>query len=320
MPHLFDTENLMPLVSVIIATHNRAALLPVAVRSILSQTLRDFELIIIDDASSDDTPRVIGELMKTDERIHFIRSDENIGPDAARNLGILQAQGEYIAIMDDDDFSRPDRLQKEVEVLRANPEIGLVFSAVRMMDSSLQMEYVIIPDILMKGEYPTEPGDVFTLIYLHGSKIPNPTIMVRKSIFQQFPYPTDQIGGQDMCLFLRLAASGVRFHGIPECLVDMRRGADHFRISKTNDEYYRKIRSTLRSTREWVRDNGIHQFDHLYTRAISNQVTREALKKPGFLGFKRGILAIWIDPLNKFAWQTTWSFFKLLVNKKLFNR
>ena len=312
-----EIENFMPLVSVIIATHNRAALLPVAVRSILSQTLRDFELIIIDDASSDDTPRVIGELMKTDKRIHTIRSDENIGPGAARNLGILQAQGEYIAIMDDDDFSRPDRLQKEVEVLRANPEIGLVFSAVRMMDSALKDEFAIYPDVLMQGDFPAEPDEVFKLIHLHGSRIPNPTIMVRKSIFEQFRYPTEITVGEDRLLFLQMAASGVRFHGIPECLVDVRRGTDHSSLTIRSENILIKQSEVTELTKNWLKMNEIHRFNHLHTRARSNQVTREALKKPGFLGFKRGLLAIWIDPLNKFAWQTTWFFLKEVLKKKL---
>jgi len=97
-----------PLISVIIATHNREELLPQAVQSILDQTLQDFEIIIVDDCSSDNTPNVIRALEEKDDRIRAIRSNQNIGPGAARNLGMASAKGDYIAIMDDDDLSESE--------------------------------------------------------------------------------------------------------------------------------------------------------------------------------------------------------------------
>jgi glycosyltransferase involved in cell wall biosynthesis len=112
-------------VSVIIATYNRAALLPRAVNSVLDQTYSDFELIIIDDCSQDNTWDVIETF--ADPRIRAVRHKTNRGAAAARNTGVSQARGEYIAFLDDDDECMPNRLADQISVLDANPEVGMVY-------------------------------------------------------------------------------------------------------------------------------------------------------------------------------------------------
>ena len=116
---------IIPKVSVIIATYNRADLLPRAVSSTLDQTYSDFELIIVDDCSSDDTQEVA--LTFTDPRIRVIRHETNLGAAAARNTGIAHARGEYIAFLDDDDECMPNRLADQVSVLDSNPDVGMVY-------------------------------------------------------------------------------------------------------------------------------------------------------------------------------------------------
>ena len=115
----------IPKVSVIIATYNRAALLPRAVNSVLSQIYSDYEIIIVDDCSSDKTQEVIQEF--TDPRIRSIRHKTNQGAAAARNTGIAHARGKYIAFLDDDDECTPNRLADQVSVLDTNPDIGVVY-------------------------------------------------------------------------------------------------------------------------------------------------------------------------------------------------
>ena len=93
-----------PLISVVMATRNLQKLLTEAVKSIQDQTFPNFEIIIVDDASSDGTSAVISEMISHDPRIRSVRSEKNVGPVAARNLGFDLAKGKYIAIMDDDDL------------------------------------------------------------------------------------------------------------------------------------------------------------------------------------------------------------------------
>lgn len=115
-----------PRVSVIIPTHNRAGLLPRAVESVLAQTHDDYELIIVDDCSSDDTQRVIAEF--ADSRIRHFRHEVNRGVSAARNTGIANARGEYIAFLDDDDEWLPTRLAKQSAIMDTAPSrVGFVY-------------------------------------------------------------------------------------------------------------------------------------------------------------------------------------------------
>jgi glycosyltransferase involved in cell wall biosynthesis len=109
----------MPKVSVIIPTFNRAAFLKSAIESVLNQTYNDFEIIIVDDNSSDTTYEVVGNF--EDERVKYIRHRENKGVSAARNTAIKACNGKYIAFLDDDDEWVPEKLQKQVELQDKSP-------------------------------------------------------------------------------------------------------------------------------------------------------------------------------------------------------
>ena len=110
-----------PKVSIIMATYNRSATVKRAIDSMLAQTLRDFEFIIVDDGSSDETPQVLSKCSAADTRIRLLHQ-ENKGLAAARNFGADKARGKYLAFMDDDDKSLPLRLERQVGFLDNNPD------------------------------------------------------------------------------------------------------------------------------------------------------------------------------------------------------
>ncbi len=115
------TKKSLPLISVTIATYNRAShLLPRAIESILNQSFTNFELIIIDDGSTDETQSVLKDYQKQDNRI-VIAYQPNSGLAAARNHGLQLARGKYIALMDDDDISMPKKLEKQLLYLENSP-------------------------------------------------------------------------------------------------------------------------------------------------------------------------------------------------------
>ncbi|MDE2485976.1 MAG: glycosyltransferase family 2 protein [Alphaproteobacteria bacterium] len=103
-----------PLVSVVTANFNGARHLPAAIRSILEQTLANLELIVVDDASSDESAEIIQSAAVGDPRVRLIVQPQNAGPGAARNRGLAAATGRYIAVFDSDDLMAPDRLQRLV--------------------------------------------------------------------------------------------------------------------------------------------------------------------------------------------------------------
>lgn len=117
----------MPKVSVVIPTCNRADFLKAAIESVLKQTFQDFEIIVVDDASRDQTAEVMAGFQ--DPRIHYIRHETNKGQGRTRNAGIEQASGEYVALLDDDDEWLPEKLEKQVSLLDSSADaVGLVYT------------------------------------------------------------------------------------------------------------------------------------------------------------------------------------------------
>lgn len=104
-----------PTVSVIIATYKRAGVVPQAIRSVLRQSFQNFEVIVVDDASPDNTREVVQSI--GDHRVQYIRHAKNKGPSAVRNTGIRAAAGRYIAFLDDDDEWREDKLEKQIKAI-----------------------------------------------------------------------------------------------------------------------------------------------------------------------------------------------------------
>lgn len=115
-----------PKVSVILTSYNNAKYLGAAIDSILAQSFSDFELILVDDCSQDDSARIIKAYESRDSRVKSVLLGSNTGMSGARNRGFDVAAGEYIAYMDSDDVSLPARLPKQVDFLEQNPETGAV--------------------------------------------------------------------------------------------------------------------------------------------------------------------------------------------------
>jgi len=116
----------MPSVSIVIPTYNRSAYILEALESILAQTYDDYEIIVIDDGSTDDTREVLGPMIENGTLLYVYQ--ENRSPSAARNHGIHLAKGKYIAFLDSDDIFLPSKLEKQVLFLDKNPGIAFVHS------------------------------------------------------------------------------------------------------------------------------------------------------------------------------------------------
>lgn len=126
-----------PKISVIMGIYNCAETLPAAIDSLLAQAFKDWELIMCDDGSRDDTGRVAKEYAdRFPEQITLLHNEANLGLNATLNKCLAAARGEYIARQDGDDVSPPDRFQKEVDFLDAHPEYALVSGAIEMYDDN----------------------------------------------------------------------------------------------------------------------------------------------------------------------------------------
>ncbi|CAM2856054.1 glycosyltransferase family 2 protein [Flavobacterium frigoris] len=116
-----------PLVSIIIPTFNSEKFVVETIQSVQNQTYPNWEIILVDDCSSDRTVSLILEMAKTDNRIHFFQLNKNSGTGVARNLGVSNANGSYISFLDADDLWKPEKLQKQINLLKTN-KIPFTFS------------------------------------------------------------------------------------------------------------------------------------------------------------------------------------------------
>lgn len=123
-----------PAISIILPTFNGSKYLEVAVSSCIRQTFSDWELIIVDDASTDASPKIISRLMQEDRRIRTIRHDSNRKLPAALNTGFANARGRYLTWTSDDNCYRPQALAEMVACLDGNADVGLVFSGYSVID------------------------------------------------------------------------------------------------------------------------------------------------------------------------------------------
>ena len=158
----------MPRVSVIIPAYNAAPYLAESIESVLAQTYKNYEILVVNDGSSDET---ISVAKKFEPHIKLF-SQENGGPASARNLAIKYAAGEYLAFLDSDDFWLPDTLMAQVEYLDSNPQIGLVYGEAIMFTQD-----GVDRRIINKIGYPYD-SSLRNLLF--GNFIPTPTVMLRR--------------------------------------------------------------------------------------------------------------------------------------------
>lgn len=166
-----------PVVSIIIPTYNRAALLTNAIQSVLSQTYSDFELLIIDDASQDNTQEVVEGF--ADPRIHYIRHPQNAGECATRNTGLQACQGEYVAFLDSDDEWLPHKLETQLQLFAQSPfSVGVVYSAINIVRADR---------IFTKSHHGYGDGDIQDNLLYHNLVGTPSTVIVKRNYLQQGP-------------------------------------------------------------------------------------------------------------------------------------
>jgi glycosyltransferase involved in cell wall biosynthesis len=127
--------NKVPKVSIIVTTYNCAPYIACAINSILSQTFRDFEIVIVDDESSDETVKIIDEIATVDNRINLHRIPHGGLPSITRNAGLSIAQGKYVCFLDGDDYYEPHRIEKQLMLLDNHDDLIAVFHDVKLIDA-----------------------------------------------------------------------------------------------------------------------------------------------------------------------------------------
>lgn len=205
------------------AAYNAAPYIAQSIRSILDQTFDDFELLIVNDGSTDNTVEIVKSF--DDPRIHLIENEGNKGLGFTRNVALKEAKGEFIAVLDSDDIAFPDRLKKQVKHLQANPKLAVLGS----------YAYIIDKNGDRTGENITVAcsSDHLRAILFFSNTFVHSGVMMRASAFREVGgYPNHPVA-QDYALFVRI---GLRYEveNLPEYLVEYRMHDSNITLRKQN--------------------------------------------------------------------------------------
>ncbi|MCC7201184.1 MAG: glycosyltransferase [Nitrospirae bacterium] len=290
----------MPKVSVIIPAYNRAGYIIQTLQSVFAQTFTDYEVIVIDDGSTDDTEDA---LKPYSGRITYIRK-ANGGQGSARNVGIRMAKGEYIAFLDSDDLWLPEKLKTQVTFMDNHPEYGLTFSGCEFIDDAGKVI----------GEWSSPLDFSFDSILLRGNYIMIPTVMVRRDVFDQaglFNEARELISVEDYDMWLRIGLTykigyvdpvmaRYRFHSGNISLSKKKMHGksvsvlEKFALSDAMPDRDMRTRA-LRSVAMWLFEQGCMTGDRASMERSRDMFLRVLRMRPSFL---LGYLYVFMSFLN----------------------
>jgi len=186
-------------VSILMAVFNGQDYLAEAIESVLSQTVSEWELICIDDGSTDSTPAIVASYADVDDRVRLVRLPANRGQPFAMNAALRVASGEFVAVLDADDMATEDRLERSLDEFARSPRLGLLGSSMHVVDTHGQL--------VGKSDAPAmEDEDVRQALYSSGNVLAHSSVMARRELVERAGgYDTSLPTSQDYDLYLRLA-------------------------------------------------------------------------------------------------------------------
>ena len=201
-----STNSQQSLVSVITPTYNSGKFIGKTIESVIGQTYKNWEMIVVDDGSTDDTESIARSYSSKDSRIKYLSLGHNSGrPAVPRNYGIKHANGEYIAFLDSDDLWLPGKLEKQIKLFQISNETAMVYTRYKTIEGDT-ISSRIFPK---NGRY--KSGNIFKSLYLR-SFVACSSVMVKRSVLDQvglFSADPDLIAIEDTDLWLRIALKHV---------------------------------------------------------------------------------------------------------------
>lgn len=190
-----------PLVSVVMTAYNAAEFVGEAIASIQAQTYPNWELIVVNDGSTDNTGKILVDLAKNDQRIKMVHCRKNKGASVASNLGLSKARGSFIARMDSDDIALSDRLDKQINFLLNNPDVIVVGGQCELIDR----DGVVIG---IKN-FPIKHLDIYDALYQY-NPIQHPSLMINTKLLgtDKITYHTEVLLAHDLEILFKLAQFG----------------------------------------------------------------------------------------------------------------
>jgi glycosyltransferase involved in cell wall biosynthesis len=184
-----------PRISVVIPTYNAAATLPETLESVFGQSFTDFEVIVVDDGSTDATPDILAAY---EDRIRVLRKVNEGKPAAARNLGVRAARGEFVAFLDADDCWTKDKLERQVAMLDQQPDVGLVYTGDATIDGESRK-------VSVNPCYPEARGRIYELLTVHNVMVGSSVVARRRAIEEAGGFDEDLTSIENWDLWIRIA-------------------------------------------------------------------------------------------------------------------
>lgn len=197
-------------ISVLMSVYNNEATAGDSIASIVAQTYADWELLLVDDKSTDGSLRILADWARRDSRIRLIQNDRNLGLAASLNRALNEARGEYVARMDGDDISLPQRFEKQLTFLDAHPEHAIVGSSALVFDRDGVWETRICKELPQKKDF------------LWGTQFIHPSVMMRRVALLAvggYRVCRDTLRTEDYDLFMRMYAYGFTGYNLAEPLL-----------------------------------------------------------------------------------------------------
>ena len=221
------------LVSVIMPVYNCERYIESAIRSVMAQTIPHWELLVIDDGSTDSTCRIVEALEKEDNRVRLLRNDNNIGVAQTRNRGFKLCQGEYVALLDSDDRWYPEKLQMQLELIQTQ-KADLCYTSYAIVDAE---------GVRVKNDYIVPPQVSFNELLME-NVIGCSTVLLSRRVLDHHQFATD-FYHEDYVLWLDLLKRGYKAVGCVSPLTEWRfladsRSFDKRKSAKNRWDIYRK--------------------------------------------------------------------------------
>ncbi|MDO8669476.1 MAG: glycosyltransferase [Candidatus Buchananbacteria bacterium] len=215
-----------PLISVLMPVYNGQKFLKEAINSVLNQTYQNFEIIIINDASTDKTKKIASSFVKADPRIKLINHQKNKYRSGALNTGLKHASGSYISFLDADDVYLPDKLKKQLAFLEKNKNIDLVYSDFEVIDRRGQIIFrkaiifTIDPKKILLAASKKQKVDGTPSYRLLGHNgcyqiIPSCSPLIRKKVFAKVKFDEKLVTSQDYDLWFQIIGQGFKIARLP---------------------------------------------------------------------------------------------------------
>ncbi len=255
-------------ISVIIPTHNRADILPRAIKSVQDQTRPVDEIIVVSDGSTDSTEEVVRQLAEKDSRIRLIAYHPGHNGNYARNKGIEAASGEFIAFLDDDDEWLPKKTELQMELFEKDPGVGLVYSSQNCIYTDTGVTY---------QTQPMWRGDLSKKIFIRGEMgTPSQVMLRRKVLDQAGMFDLNLEALQDYDLWIRCClVTKVDF--VPEPCINYYNAAENKQVSSNTEKYIHARLYIREKYRDEIAKFG-KEFEQKVDIIVENRIAERCLR------------------------------------------